>query len=71
MWCFVLPFFDGVIMDGHPIFQLRWMPATSLSHQPSTVNFGQTYHRDCRNFMLSVQWANPLGINTPPSECYK
>ena len=23
---FVLPIFDGVIMDGHPIFQLWWMP---------------------------------------------
>ena len=28
---FVLPIFDGVIMDEHPIFKSRWIPATPAS----------------------------------------
>ena len=28
---FVLPIFDGVIMDGHPIFLSWWIPATPAS----------------------------------------
>ena len=34
---FVLPIFDGVIMDGHPIFQSWWIPATPAS---TTQNIG-------------------------------
>ena len=34
---FVLPIFDGVIMDGHPIFLSWWIPATPAS---TTQNIG-------------------------------
>ena len=34
---FVLPIFDGVIMDGHPIFYSWWIPATPAS---TTQNIG-------------------------------
>ena len=37
MRIFVLPIFDGVIMDGHPIFQSWWIPATPAS---TTQNIG-------------------------------
>ena len=34
---FVLPIFDGVIMDGHPIFLSWWIPATPAT---TTQNIG-------------------------------
>ena len=37
MWCFVLPIFNRVIMDGHPIFQPWWTPVAPTS---TTQNIG-------------------------------
>ena len=44
MWCFVLPIFNRVIMNGHPIFQSWWIPAHSKYCMPihyDTIEDGQ------------------------------